>query len=170
MSAASSVGQGTYGTVYPYAGGGHEKCIKVLHRVNCDSAFHQMAFSSYVRDLAALEGDLEFVKRHLVLPEQLVSLKDGRRGILMDLHYQDLYTEVSRMGPIVSRQLRDMHDALCDAVGWLNDRQIYFSDISRGTRCTVLTDGGVSPTPICGGAASWTTTRIASACGRRRCC
>jgi hypothetical protein len=127
-----SVGEGTYGTVYPYLKNGRDKCVKVLHRANCDSMFHQMHYGSYIQDLAALEDNRDVVQQHLVLPEQLLSLKDGRRGILMTLHRWDLYTQVQCYGEVVGQELRKLHDGLCAGVGWLNDHGIYFCDISPG--------------------------------------
>ena len=126
------LGKGTYGSVFPYkdAFGATPKCVKVLHRLNCDTAFHQMAFASYVRDLAAMSGCAEFVVQHLVLPERLLVLKDKRHALVMEQHRRDLFSAVMKDGRMRGQELEALHDALCGAVGWLNDRRIYFCDIS----------------------------------------
>lgn len=128
----AKLGEGSYGNVFEFPDAGKGKCIKVLHSPMCDSQFHQMCFGSLLADFGALEGNRNWLKQHFVIPEQVYKLDGGKRGIVMDRHVMDLYQYVRINGRVLGQNFIDLRRALCDAVGYLNERGIFFCDISPG--------------------------------------
>ena len=128
----AKLGEGSYGNVFEFPHAGREKCIKVLHSPMCDSQFHQMCFGSLLADFGALEANRDWIKQHFVVPEQVYKLDGGKRGIVMDRHVMDLYQYVRVKGRVLGQKVMHLQRALCDAVGYLNERSIFFCDISPG--------------------------------------
>lgn len=136
------LGEGSYGNVYVFPAAGRNKCIKVLHDKMCDSQFHQMSFGSLLTDFgAASAASTDWIRQHFVVPEQVYRLLDGRRGIVMDIHVEDLYKHVRVRGRIIGGSFMRLKASLCDAVGFLLERQIFFCDLSPGN--TLLGADGV---------------------------
>lgn len=112
----SLLGKGTYGFVYTAATLPENSCIKVYRRRMPSMFYRQMALFNLLRGQDARE----FVQTHFLIASDVARVQGGYIGYIMPLCAQDLYRHVLDNGPLIGDPFVELHDQLCEAVGYLN--------------------------------------------------